>query len=48
MKEAVRQGTTDALMEESEEQGGLDAFGRQTVRVTVAWAFEQAVGSELA
>ena len=39
-EEAVRQGTTDAVVEEDEHQGDADAFVGQPVGITVAVALE--------
>ena len=48
MKEAVGEGSADALMEEHEEQGGAGSLVSQAVGVAAAIALEQAMGFQLA
>src|SRR5208337_201627 len=48
MEAAVGEGAAQALVEEEEEQGDLDALGREPVGVARAVALDQAVSLELA
>lgn len=48
VEEAVGQGTTDALVKESEHEGNADAFFGEPVGAAGAVALEQGMGFELA
>lgn len=47
MKEAVGQGAADAFVEQEEQKGDADTFGREAVGVMMAVAFDEAVGFHL-
>ena len=47
-KEAVSEGTADALVKEDEEQGNTGAFVSEAVDVALAVALQQSVGLHLA
>lgn len=48
MEAAVGERTTEALVEEQEEEREVNAFGRQAVSVAAAIAFQQPVPFEFA
>ena len=48
MEAAVGERTTEALVEEQEEERDVNAFGREAVSVAAAIALQQAVSFELA